>query len=880
MSAVTHASGRQRLAPARPETGLLRGRFHAPDVPRHFVRRERLLRLLDDLTDYPVTAVVAPAGSGKTVLAADWLAQCRHPCAWLTLDDADRDALELRRSLVAALAELVPGTIAEDPPASDEDLSTLLAEAARADHAAASATLVIDDVHRVDDEAATRVLTTFVEQRPPWLHLLLLSRRTPGVPVDRLRANGELVDLDFGALRFSHEESAALLSSLCPDLPADDRGAAVRRADGWAAAVQLTALAIRSGRFAAQQWSFTPSDPGAERMVNQYLWAEVLRPESPELVGLLLSTAVTERFNCGLAEALTERSDVGDLLEDAVAAGLFLTPLEEGWFEVHSLVRDLLLTRLQRRWPDGVRKQHARAAQWFENVGDRPAALDHWLRAERYADALRVLSELALPWLDSGRSAELLDAIDLVPADAVNADPVSAIRYSWCRLVAEPAHHLDAVSAAEALSVDAPEPSRSRLETLRAVSWWYRADRHRAAETARKALAATGAGESDPVERFGWRLFTSTIALDERWDDRAPEVLGARAACLVDGASRWAFEGSRAVGLALAGRPLESQRVVEDAMRVAGAGPHATGHLLLAGAIAARELDAREAAGAVLEAMVGTPTYPDPLLQLVAQLELVRLRMGAGDLDGATLALESSEKLHAQLARASGGAGTGTLPTNVSPCDLVARVGVDLALATDDPATARRWAGDVSEPFWGPVCEAKILLACGRNDEAAQAARRALPRSPRHEVIWGLLLARTLAARDRTAAAEVVVDTLDLAARHAMLRTVASEGAPVMELIELAAWRVPGAWMDQLRHAMVPVWTGQDAQRPIDDLTDREREVLRLLPSRLTLSEVASELYVSQNTVKFHVRAIYRKLGVMSRSEAVDAARRRRLLPP
>ena len=92
----------------------------------------------------------------------------------------------------------------------------------------------------------------------------------------------------------------------------------------------------------------------------------MLRPESPELVGLLLSTAVAERFNCGLAEALTERSDVGDLLEDAVAAGVFLTPLDEGWFEVHSLVRELLLTRLRRRWPDGVRKQHARAAQWFE----------------------------------------------------------------------------------------------------------------------------------------------------------------------------------------------------------------------------------------------------------------------------------------------------------------------------------------------------------------------------------------------------------------------------------------------------------------------------------------------------------------------------------
>jgi len=859
MSTVTRASGRTNLAPALPETAAPRAGFHVPGLPRHFVPRERLLRVLDDLTDYPITAVVAPAGSGKTVLAADWLAHRRRPGAWLTLNDADRDVTELTRSLRSAVARLVPGTNAEAP---------------------ATATLVIDDLHRVDDDPAARaVLTTLLEQRPPWLHLLLLSRRRPGLPVDRLRASGELADLDFGALRFSDDEAAALLTSLCPNLPADDVAAGARRADGWAAAVQLTALAIRSGRFTVQPGAFTPSDPGAERVVNQYLWEEVLRPESPDLVGLLLSTAVTERFNCGLAEALTERPDVGDLLEDAVAAGLFLTPLEDGWYEVHSLVRDLLLTRLQRRWPDGVRKQHARAAQWFENVGDRPAALDHWLCAERYADALRVLSELALPWLDSGRSADILDMVDLVPAEAVNADPVSAIRYAWCRMIADPGRHLDAVSAAESLAIAAPEPSRSRLETLRAVSWWYRADRHIAAETARNALVETGTGESDPLDRFGWRLVSSSIALDERWDDGASEVLAARAACHVDDASRWAFEGSRAVGLALAGRPLETQSVVDAVTRAAGPALPATLRpaLLLAGAIAARELDHREAAGNMLQDLVGTPTYPDPLLQLVAQLELVRLRMGAGDLDRATRDLEATEALHARLAGGlSGGGGTAT---SASPCDLVTRVAVDLALAQDDAATAVRWATDQSDDFWGPVCEAKIHLACGRNDEAEQVVRRALPRSPRHEVVSGLLLARALEPRDRPAATEVVADALAQAARHAMLRTVASEGAPLMELIELAAWRVPDAWLDQLRHAIVPVWRGQDAQRPIDDLTDREREVLRLLPSRLTLSEVAAELYVSQNTVKFHVRSIYRKLGVMSRAEAVDTARRMRLLP-
>src|SRR5215213_3168564 len=134
-------------------------------------------------------------------------------------------------------------------------------------------------------------------------------------------------------------------------------------------------------------------------------------------------------------------------------------------------------------------------------------------------------------------------------------------------------------------------------------------------------------------------------------------------------------------------------------------------------------------------------------------------------------------------------------------------------------------------------------------------------------------------SRDRNAANRAVATALDVAVTHGMLRTVATEGAPLMDLIEMASWRVPDTWMDRVRRAMFGVWAARDAERPVDDLTDRECDVLRLLPSRLTLTEIASELYVSQNTVKFHVRAIYRKLGAVSRAEAVESARCMRLLP-
>src|SRR3954447_24767665 len=233
----------------RLESPLFGTKFRAPLPPRHFVRRQRLLTLLDDLTEYPITAIVAPAGAGKTVLAADWLTHSRHPGAWLTLDAGDRDVTVLWDSLATALNIAVPETIT-DPSGELRPGAHLLEVLARMPHPAAGGTpmvLVVDALDRVDDdEAARAVLAAFVEHRPTWLRLLLLSRRRPALPVDRLRASGQLADIDFGALHFSHEEGCLLLTGLCPDMRAAEVSSAVERADGWAAALQLTALAMRS----------------------------------------------------------------------------------------------------------------------------------------------------------------------------------------------------------------------------------------------------------------------------------------------------------------------------------------------------------------------------------------------------------------------------------------------------------------------------------------------------------------------------------------------------------------------------------------------------------------------------------------------------------
>ena len=151
----------------------------------------------------------------------------------------------------------------------------------------------------------------------------------------------------------------------------------------------------------------------------------------------------------------------------------------------------------------------------------------------------------------------------------------------------------------------------------------------------------------------------------------------------------------------------------------------------------------------------------------------------------------------------------------------------------------------------------------------------AVPRCARHEVVQHLLLARILREAERGCAEKEVAAAVEIAAEHGMLETVGSEGLELIDLLELTAWRVPDGWMQRLRHVVV----GGDLIGPapgvlVDDLTARERDVLRLLPTRLTLREIAAELFVSHNTLKFHLRVIYQKLGVNSRAEAVETGRR------
>ncbi|WP_395656203.1 LuxR C-terminal-related transcriptional regulator [Nocardioides sp.] len=841
-----------------------RTRLRAPAAPGHLVPRDRVVALLDDLTSYPVVAVVAPAGAGKTTLAAEWVRRGGRRTGWLTLEDGDRDPVRLGTSLLAGVDVLEPGVSARvtgfdgDPtdPADATAWVRGLAEDLGAD--TAPAVLVVDDLQRIDDSAAAAAFAAFVEHQPPWLHLVLLSRRRAPLPVERLRAGGRMADLVFDVLRFTDDEAVAMLAGLCPDTPADQLPALATWADGWAAALQLAALSVRSrpGGYA-----------GSGRLVGGYVWREVLDAERPELVDLLVSTAVVPRLNYGLAEALTGRPDAGDLLVEAEERGLFVTDLDAGgWFEVHGLVRELLLADLARRRPDRLREQHARAARWCEDVGDGPAALEHWLAAEAPAEALRLLSTQAVQLADSGQASVVERTLARIPATVAAADTRSLVQLAWARLPVDRGGFADALAAATA---GAPSPGTGarldgQLDVLHAAAAYVGGDWTTC--TARAAAAADPSAAADPAAGLAWSLVARGTALRESWSESDPAVVAARAAVSADAERRLAHDRARVVGLALAGRPVDALRLAAGVRATLGSAPGRTDDLDLAEAVAAGELGDREVAEPALEALAGRSAYPSTWVPLLAALELTEARLGDGDLTGAARWLARATEVADQELPGADARGR------------VARTGVLVALAADDVPGAEQWVQRCPDPFWGPVAAARVHLHEGRRREAADALGLAEPRCVRHRVVRDLALAGAVVDEDREAAHKRAEGAVDLAAEAGLLRSVAAEGPAVVELVELAAWRAPEAWLARLRRAQAPAAVPARSRELVVELTEREREVLRLLPSRLTLREIAAELFVSPNTLKFHLRVIYRKLGVNSRSEAVDTARVLRLL--
>ena len=813
-----------------------------------------------------MTLVIAPAGAGKTSLLSAWATESTIPVCWLSLDEADQDVGVLWFEIMSSLESAAPEHRQRmeghrRPMDSPLDMLDDLLEVI--DRELSTPTiLVLDDVHLADSASpVAESLSAFLQHVPALLHVVVLSRRVPRLPLDRLRAHGRLSEVHLTELLFSPSEAAEMLVRLSPSLSEEQVTATVQMADGWAAGIQLAALASRSGR------AINPVEPpsaAANVLIHDYIWREVFAREDPELVAVMSDVAVVERVEAGLARALTGRADASDLLQRAEERGLFVSRLKaDGCFEVHALVRTTLLEELARTSPDHIRRQHVAAAKWFESSNDVASSLEHWLLAEDYRSALRLLAARHADLYDSGRESTLRRFIEAIPLATATEDLEAMLEFAWCHLLISRRRFVELVDQLVwwVKQWGCDEGLCSRVTMLESIAATVSGNWVKGGALARQALDAMG--ESwwrDPLGRFGWNMVAREIALTDSWDDGAYEVRQAELSLGRDAPRRVAFEGTRVLGEALAGWPVDAIRVAAG-VRGTVASEHMTildAELTTGEAIARREMGDKDRALLELEALAEAPAETMLYCRVLALVELVQAHLDSGDRGEANRRFAQAEELMEVESFGTDGR------------ELLARVGVRLALSEGDTDRARRWALSIVDNFWRHLSIARVQMADGDRAGALAALDAADPRCPRHEVVLALTKAQIL--DDHEAVLDLVTKAVEQAVAFGILQSVVSEGPEVVQLVERVAGRVPQLWMDRLRRAVVD-GAPLDVQVRDQRLTERERDVLRFLPSRLTLSEIARELYISPNTLKFHLKVIYRKLGVNSRAQAAELTR-------
>ncbi len=411
---------------------LVETKLLAPRPRGRTVARPRLADRLTLGADTPLTLVSAPAGFGKTTLLSAWLAAgADRATAWVSLDERDRDptafwsyvlrAVERAAAgtALAALAQLQSGQVPVDAVLTTalNELSVLPTDL----------TLVLDDYHLAEGPDLQPGMAFLLDHLPPQVHVVISSRADPALPLARLRARGQLVEIRAADLRFTVDETEAYLNDVNTlDLGPDDVATLEGRTEGWAAALQLAALSLQ-GRDDPTQ--FIAGFAGDDRFVVDYLADEVLDRQPPDVRRFLLDTSVLDRLTGPLCDAVTGRDDGKAVLESLERSNLFLVPLDDHrrWYRYHHLFGDVLHAHLLDERPDDASGLHRRASDWYDGAGEPERAIRHALAAGD-ADLAAERVELAIPALRRARREAVISRWgDELPADVVKRRPVLAI---------------------------------------------------------------------------------------------------------------------------------------------------------------------------------------------------------------------------------------------------------------------------------------------------------------------------------------------------------------------------------------------------------------------------------------------------------------------
>ena len=395
----------------RPAFPLVDAKLRKPVLRPWIVRRDRIVRVLMAEPRAPVVSVIAAPGYGKTILLADWASREHRPVAWLTIDDYDNEPSVLLTYLVAALDRLAP-IDAEVGRAIGASRARLLATAvpriAAAIHGIDEpAVLVLDDAHRLVDRTCLDVLAALIDHLPAGFQIAVAGRAEPDLPLARLRASRDLLEIGPTELALDVTETRRLTAAAGRPLTSDQAEVLRDRTEGWATGIYLATLA---GDGSHDPSLATVMVSGQDPAIADYLRTELLSNLGDDDQTFLIRSSVLEVVEPAVAEAVTGMRDAAERLRTLARDNRLVAPLAGGApsYRFHHVLSEYLRAELERREPGSTAELHRRAAAWFEQAGRTEAAIEHAFAGADEATAARLVLSITLPMHYAGHT-DVLD---------------------------------------------------------------------------------------------------------------------------------------------------------------------------------------------------------------------------------------------------------------------------------------------------------------------------------------------------------------------------------------------------------------------------------------------------------------------------------------
>jgi LuxR family transcriptional regulator, maltose regulon positive regulatory protein len=413
-------------------------KLHAPDARAEWVERPRLTGYLTD-ADARLVLVDAPAGFGKTTLVAQWRSSPAEgrQFAWVSLDRADDDPSRLWWYITGALQRACPEfngeTILNELRVPTPDVTGMVLPLLANELAALSVpvVLVLDDYHVIKERSCHDQLAFLLLHLPPYAHIVLITRVDPPLPLARMRASGEMVEIRARELRFGLDEARALVHSVSgAGLNEADLADLVDRTEGWPAGMYLAALSLRGH---PSPHEFVREFTGDNRFIVDFLADEVLSRQPSDIQQFLARTSILTRLCASLCDAVTGSADAVHIIEILERENLFLLPLDETrqWYRYHHLFAQLLRSQLARTEPGIVRSLHQRASAWHQLSGSTEEAISHSLAADDTETAVDLITRCWLAYVDIGRTATVSGWMRRLGDERIAASPVAAHCAAW-----------------------------------------------------------------------------------------------------------------------------------------------------------------------------------------------------------------------------------------------------------------------------------------------------------------------------------------------------------------------------------------------------------------------------------------------------------------